>query len=66
MEDTIDNTENPQHDAKLHVVGSDWEELKDWGYEDDDLIEEDETLFGIENNFPPSNMTEKEWDNDRR
>ena len=35
--------------------------LKDWGYEDEEYTEEDETLFAIENNFPPSNMTEKEW-----
>ena len=50
----------------LDVVGSDFEDLKDWGYEDENYPEEDDTLFAIESNFPPSNMTEKEWNDSRR
>jgi hypothetical protein len=34
-------------------------------YDEYDYPEVDETLFGIESNFPPSNLTEKQWDRDR-
>lgn len=58
--------ENQEPCTIADVVGSDFEDLKDWGYEDENYPEEDDTLFAIESNFPPSNMTEKEWNDSRR
>ena len=36
------------------------EDLEDMPY-----FEVDETLFGIESNFPPSNLTKEQWDRER-
>ena len=41
-----------------------------WNDVDDDLDglsypEVDETLFAIESNFPPSNLTEEQWNRER-